>query len=97
MTTIARLRRQRERERRATFRDDDIIWLSLFVGVPIVAALVSYLIGVQLFRECRISVNFLVCVYRQVHVSVPARQPVAHVRQAVPRAFYRAFLEEEGR
>ncbi len=87
MTTIARLRRQRQRERRATYRDYDVIWLSLFVGVPLLAALVAYLIGMQMFRECRVQVSFLVCVYRQM-------QPV-QVRQAVPKAFYRAF--EEGR
>jgi hypothetical protein len=86
MTALARLRRTRQRERRATFRDSDIIWLSLFVGVPLLAAMVAYLLGVQMFRECRISVNFLVCVYRQI-------QPVAPVRQAVPKAFYQAFEE----
>jgi len=79
MTTSARLRRARQRERRATFRDWDILLLSVFVGLPIMAAIVAYLIRLDMVPQWGLSVTFMVCVYRQVE------------RQKVPVAFYRAF------
>ena len=93
MTAIARLRRQRQRERRATFRDWDVVLLSLFVGLPVLAAFVAYVLGTLPLRIVRrwrgLTVTFT--------LEWAEQKQVRRVRQLVPAAFYRAFSEEEGR
>lgn len=88
MTAIARLRRQRQRERRATFRDWDVVWISLFVVLPPLAALVAYVLGTLPLRIVRQWRGL------QVTLTVEWMRQERQVRHQVPVAFYRAFERE---
>lgn len=94
MTTIARLRRQRQRERRHTFRDSDVLFLSLFLVVPPLAALVAYVIGSIPFRLLRQWRGMSITLTIEWAKPTSARVRRRSERQPVPVAFYRAFQAE---